>query len=426
LLYQSLVSARGGARYLKFFQRELDRTPTNFEPFASVIVPCRGMDQGLRENLSALFRQDYPRYELIFVADSEDDPALKIVEQLIWGFARELAAADSSGHARVERKRVANVSARIIVAGRAKDCGQKVHNLRATVREVEPACEAFVFVDSDARPRPDWLRSLVAPLADETVGAATGYRWFVPVRGRLASTLRAVWNASIVSALGEDTRRNFCWGGSTAIRRATFERLNVLDEWRGALSDDYALTRALQRARLPIKFVPACLTATHEDCTWRELFEFTTRQLKITRVYAPHLWLIVLVSNLLFCLVFYGGILITSARALRGLPFALPLALIAAIFFLGALKAHLRLRAVAQVLAREGVRLGVGARVAHLSLWMVTSVIYLLNALAAAFSRRITWRGISYELKSHAETVIIAREDETGASHNSSHHSRHD
>jgi cellulose synthase/poly-beta-1,6-N-acetylglucosamine synthase-like glycosyltransferase len=402
LLCQSLVSLRGGTRYLKFFQRELDRSPPDFTPFASVVVPCRGIDQGFRENIAALFRQDYPRYELVFAFDDANDPALSLVEQIERDFNGALADDPP------------RVSSRVVVAGRAESSGQKVHNLRVAVSEVNPACEVLVFVDTDARVRADWLRSLIAPLADRSVGAATGYRWFVPTaRGGISSTLRAVWNASISSALGENVRRNFCWGGSTAIMRETFDRLDILAEWSGALSDDYALTRALQRADLPITFVPRCLTASHEDCSWRELFEFTTRQLKITRVYAPHLWRIVLASNLIFCSVFYGGIVISITRSMRVQSFALPLAFVVMIFVLGALKAHLRLRAVSLILAREGVRVRGFERAAHLTLWTLTAALFLWNALAAAFSRRITWRGITYELKSPTETVIIARADET-------------
>ena len=40
-------------------------------------------------------------------------------------------------------------------------------------------------------------------------------------------------------------------------------------------------------------------------------------------------------------------------------------------------------------------------------LWPLASLIYLYNALCALFSRRIEWRGITYELKSPTETVII-------------------
>ena len=45
---------------------------------------------------------------------------------------------------------------------------------------------------------------------------------------------------------------------------------------------------------------------------------------------------------------------------------------------------------------------------AHLLLWPVASALYLCNALVAV-SRRIKWRGITYELKSATEAVIISR-----------------
>jgi hypothetical protein len=46
---------------------------------------------------------------------------------------------------------------------------------------------------------------------------------------------------------------------------------------------------------------------------------------------------------------------------------------------------------------------------AQVTLWPLASVLYLYNGLAAAVSRRITWRGITYELKSPTETVILSR-----------------
>ena len=389
VVLQSLLSLRGGVRYFDFFRRRLDARRELYMPFASVFVPCRGLDQGLRFNLSALFLQHYPSYELVFVSDRADDSALAVAQSL---------AAEFEGQS------VARV--RFVTAGRATNSGQKVHNLLAAVAEADPSCEVFVFVDTDARTRPDWLRSLVAPLGDESVGAATGYRWFLPVTGGFASHLRSVWNASIASALGPDVWRNFCWGGSTAIRRSTFERLNIRGRWRGTVSDDYALTRALQNAEMQVRFVPACLTASLEDCTFRELVEFTTRQLKITRVYAPHLWRIVLVSNLLFVAFFFGGLLLTALLAAEGLPFAWPLALVSVVFLLGVWKAFFRLRAVALALEDHHARIRAGLW-AHLLLWPLTAVLFLHNALAAGFSRRIVWRGITYELKSPTETEII-------------------
>ena len=178
------------------------------------------------------------------------------------------------------------------------------------------------------------------------------------------------------------------------------------ERWRGTVSDDYALTRVLQAAGLPIRFVPACLTASVEDCTFTELFEFTTRQLKITRVYSPRLWAFVLVSNLLFVAVFFGGLALAAVRAAVGLSFVWPLVIVSVIFLLGLWKAFFRLRAVALVLEEHHGRMRSGVW-AHLLLWPVTAAVFLYNALAAARSRRIVWRGIGYELKSPTETEII-------------------
>ncbi|HEY9284472.1 MAG TPA: hypothetical protein VIP46_13530, partial [Pyrinomonadaceae bacterium] len=78
LLLQSLLSLRGGFRYLSYFRRELAHRPETYAPRASLLVPCRGLDEHLSDNLAALFLQDYPDYEIVFVADSAADPALEV------------------------------------------------------------------------------------------------------------------------------------------------------------------------------------------------------------------------------------------------------------------------------------------------------------------------------------------------------------
>src|SRR5258708_27478235 len=103
------------------------------------------------------------------------------------------------------------------------------------------------------------------------------------------------------------------------------------------------MTRALHKAGLPIKFVPHCLTPSFEACTFRELIEFTTRQLKITRANAPHLWQAALTGSVLFVLVFFGGLALVWARAVTGRSVATPLFLFLGLFVLGAMKSHLRL-----------------------------------------------------------------------------------
>jgi cellulose synthase/poly-beta-1,6-N-acetylglucosamine synthase-like glycosyltransferase len=389
VILQGLSSLRGGFRFLSYVKEQLALPHSEFTPFVSIIAPCRGLDQGLSENLAVLFELDYPAYEIVFVTDAPDDPSIEVIEAI----RREFAV-------------LTNIRSLTVIAGPAEHRGQKVHNLLAAVQKADPASDILVFVDSDARPGPDWLRSLVAPLANESVGAATGYRWFIPEHGGLFSHIRSLWNASIASALGGNREKNFCWGGATAIRRARFDELEIVEHWDGALSDDFAMTRALQAARLPIHFVPQCLTISGEDCGLGEMLEFTTRQLKITRVYAPHLWRAVMIGSIFFCSIFFGGIAWAMRNSLTDGPYLIAAVLLAVMFALGAGKSYLRLRALGMALPHQSREIWRGAWV-HLCLWPFTSALYLYNSLCAAASRRITWRGITYELKSPTKTVII-------------------
>ncbi len=377
-----IKSLRGGLRFSAYVEQETRRALPEFYPFVSVIAPTRGFETGFVENVSPLLTQNYLEYEVLFVFDNPQDPSLPLLQAL---------------------------NARTVISGPATGTGQKVHNLIVAVGQVDPRCEVIVFVDTDARPQTDWLRKLVAPLADETVGASTGYRWFVPEKGGVASRLRGVWNASIASALGAATMKNFCWGGSTAIRRSTFEELKVADHWRGTVSDDFTLTRVLKEAKLPIHFTPHCLVPSVGDCGWDELVEFTTRQIKITRVYASHLWSALLLGSALFAIAFFGGIVLLLVRLWRGESCSVLLSVLILIFALGAAKSFIRWRAVNIPLAdyRAALRRDLAA---HLFLWPFASLLYLYNAIVAGFSRRITWRGITYNLLSPNEAVIISRD----------------
>jgi hypothetical protein len=229
------------------------------------------------------------------------------------------------------------------------------------------------------------------------------------MRTNVASHLQSVWNAAIASSLGAQSDKNFCWGGATALRRATFSALGIAERWQGTVSDDFTITRVLHEAGLPIKFVPQCLTPSPIRSSGREVIEFTTRQLKITRTYASHLWKSVLIGSAIFTLTFFGGIVLVIARAGLGLSFRTPLAILLLLFAMGAVKSHLRLRAVGLVISDRRMRT-LGTTLGHVLLWPIASVLFLYNGLVAAASRRITWRGITYELKSPTETVILARD----------------
>src|SRR5437868_5046840 len=81
-IWLGLISLRGGLRFVHYLKAELANRYPEFTPFVSVFVPCRGIDYGLEENILAIFSQDYPTFEIVFVSDRVDDPALKVIEEL--------------------------------------------------------------------------------------------------------------------------------------------------------------------------------------------------------------------------------------------------------------------------------------------------------------------------------------------------------
>ncbi len=382
LVFLSWKSFTGGVAYLRFFRSRLASERPEDSPTATVFLPCRGIDDGLEANLSAFFGQDHPDFEVIIVVDSVFDVAVPVIRDVL----------------------SRNPNGKLVVAGAAENESQKVHNLREAVLHAEERSKVFVFADSDVRPGTLWLRDLIAPLEDDAVGCATGYRWFVSKRFGFAGELRSVWNASIASALGPNRRSNFCWGGSMAVRCEVFERLSMRDRWRGTLSDDFTMTRAMNDAGLEIEFVPQALCMSIESCGFRELFEFTTRQMKITRVYSPHLWRLSFVGSAMFSLVMVWSIwlLAVSEPATTRFGAAVATVILVSVFSIG--KSVVRLLAVRLVLPKESVD---RQWLAQCTFWMISPLLFLYNSICALFSRTIVWRGIRYELRSPTETVIV-------------------
>jgi ceramide glucosyltransferase len=351
----TLVDGIRAARHMRTFRpRRLSRETI------TVFCPCKGVDPEFDKNIQSIIDQDYPNYEVIFIVESEDDAAYARLREL---------------------------KQKILIAGRAVSEGQKVHNLRYAIPHAG-APDIYVFCDSDARFPHDWLSKLVAPL--DTTNITTGYRWYVAPRFHLPTLLRSVWNASSVSILGSHDR-NFAWGGSTAIHRETFHRLKILDAWRGALSDDYAITRTAQRAGARILFVPECLIPSYGACTFRELLEFTTRQIIITRVYHPGLWRVGFAGHLIFNAAFW--ILLFSHPWLW-----------LSVYSLSAAKSWIRYTAVQTVLPDAALS-------KHGWFYILSSpavaLLYLYNMTASALSTEIVWRQIHYKLVSPNETRVF-------------------
>jgi cellulose synthase/poly-beta-1,6-N-acetylglucosamine synthase-like glycosyltransferase len=401
LFAQSALALIATMRFARYALRGRSARQSRYQPRAAVIVPCRGLEHGFEENIHAILTQDYRDYDVVFVTESENDPAYLALTRLL-----------------KQRRRLAP-STWMVVAGEARNQGQKVHNLLSALDTLSSIgrVEALVFADSDMRPARNWLTELIAPLSDHQVGATTGYRWYLPSKEGeapawdFASTLLSVWNASALSLLGENSR--FAWGGSMAIRRENFDKIGVKERWQGAVSDDYVLTAAVHEQGQRIKFVPQCLVASRSDLTIKDLLEFTTRQMRITRVYSPGVWRLACVSHALFNLTFWGGLLWlagSSLASLPGIPDPSLANLLAGVFILGAVTGVIR-EAVAARLLDAGYR---KKWCANLSLGPVVSLVYLYNVIASARTTRIVWREIVYDLISPGETVILHRPTQRG------------
>lgn len=355
-LLLALLSFRGERARFEYARTRLAvRLPDSACPPASVIVPVKGMDENLKENLLALAAQDYPDFELIVTARAPGDIPEGVVPP----------------------------AARVVIAGGGDPAtGEKITNLIAAVESSRANSELFAFADSDGLVSPAWLRSLAAALAEPDAGLATGYRWHTPRRPDFWSNLRSVWN-SVIAGGFFSANAPFCWGGAMAIRRDTFEKARVRDYWRGAISDDFQLSLAIRNSGLKIAFAPGALTADVSHTGAREFLSWITRQMMVTRVYSPNLWRMALISHVIYC----------ASMILSAVYF--PPAL-AAQLLLGMWKGRNRARLAELSLPLEN-------RWIH-TWWVPLGTWTWLYALvASALGQTIRWRGTSYrigELKS--------------------------
>lgn len=360
LAFRSLAGERLRTAYIQDRLAE----ETKFLPPASVIVPVKGWDEGLRENLAALAALDYPDYELIVVAH---------------------AAADIPPGVLPRR-------AKVVLAHREEaGTSEKVLNLAAAVQAARKRSELFAFADSDGKVTPRWLRALAAPLAEQGVGASTGYRWYMPQRARFWALLRSVWDAVPAGMLGPGNNR-FAWGGAMAMRKETFLAARVFSYWKEAISDDYALSAAVRAAGLTIAYAPGALVPSLEGLSPWRFFTWIRRQMMVTRVYNPEQWWPGLIAHLFYC----GGMAVALAALARG--HGLAWGALAAQLLPGMFKGWRRARLAQAALPEQAAWFRRWGWV-HVAAVPAATWIWLIALVSSAFGSSIEWRGHRYRLK---------------------------
>ena len=355
----------------------------------TLVAPCKGLDPNLRANLLALFRQWYPRYELCFVVEDETDPAIPVIRSL----ARENP----------------QIPHRIVTAGLAHDCGQKVHNLMKAAELIlddrRSPPDVLAFVDSDACPHTEWLARLVEKLAGGKHAVATGYRWYVPATRGWANRLLCAINNTVIGVMGPHGF-NLVWGGAWAIRTNEFKKLGLPAAWQGSLSDDLVVSRLVHDAGLGVGYEPNCLVKSVADFDWSKLGEFLRRQFVVVRVYAPLWWQFGFWTGLLTNLCFWGTLALACNLAANQGPWAIPLAGCVLWYLAGAVRAQLAARAIRPFVVVSNNEYYSVARV-NVWGWPLVSLATWLGIVSGAIGRTIVWRGIRYRLDSAQHTTIL-------------------
>jgi cellulose synthase/poly-beta-1,6-N-acetylglucosamine synthase-like glycosyltransferase len=256
---------------LWYTRRLRPRYQPGYTPSCAVIIPCKGLPRDFERNLRTFLGFDYPSYRVVFVTESENDPAAAVIRKVV-------GSSDRAMH---------------VVAGLATACAQKNYNLLAAVRAAGEA-EVYVFADGDIGPTPGWLRELVLPLSDPAVAVTTGFRWLRAERPSVGPLTHNYINIfiyvlfSVASFVGEVG----LWGGSMAIRKRDFDALDIADLWGRSAVDDMSLSRAVSHAHRTAVMVPTCITNTNDLIqTVRGGVSWFERQIMYLKAYYRGLWL---------------------------------------------------------------------------------------------------------------------------------------
>ena len=169
----ALLVATGAVRLA---QRRRAMVRGTFAPPVSLLKPLHGLEPDLESHLQSFFEQDYPEFEIIFCARTDQDAGLEI--------ARRVAA------------RYPKIRSRFLCSGNAPYANAKVWSLERMQNAASH--RFFVVSDSDVSVTPGYLRAVMAPFAEECVGLVTClYRG---VGGSFWSRLEAVGMSIEMSA----------------------------------------------------------------------------------------------------------------------------------------------------------------------------------------------------------------------------------
>jgi len=346
---------------IRFFRRERAKKLPAFTPPVSLLKPVKGVDFGSRENFASFCVQDYPEYEILFCVNEMSDAAVPVIEQVMKEFPER----------------------RIRILPNAPQIGSnhKVNNLVLLAREARH--DILLQSDGDVRVGPNYVREMVAPFADPSVGVASCFYRGI-AENNVWAELEAVGTASdfFAGALVAEWKEGitFALGASVATTKSWLSRIGGYEALANLLADDYEIGNRIYQAGGKVLLSREPVWTMYPAQGAKGFWEHQVRWARTVRLCRPLSFL---------------GLLFT-----HGLPWAIVAALVAPAAWIGVtyLLAYLILRSVMAWVV--GVW-GVGDDVLQRRIWLVPvrDVLNFAVWLAGFASNRVTWGDLEYVMK---------------------------
>ncbi len=361
---------------LRFFRRERARKLPDYTPPVSLLKAVRGLDFGSYENFASFCRLDYPEYEILFAVNDERDPAMPVIEQVIAEFPG---------------RRV-----RLLVGAEDLGANRKVNKLARLAREAQN--DVLVLTDGDVRVGLNFLREVVAPLADEKTGAVTSFYRGI-VERNLWAELEAVGASSDFFAgvlmAGWTEGIHFGLGASIATTKKWVSKMGGFEAIAGTLADDYELGNRIAKAGGAVMLSREAVWTIYPAQTPTTFWSHQMRWARTIRLLRP--WS-------------YAGLLLT-----QGLPWAVLAALVAPAKWMAA--SYLVAYAVPRFVMAWTVGVwGVRDEVLQRKIWLVPlrDAFYFVIWLASFGSNRITWGNDEYLIRDGQMVPVLAGKPSEG------------
>jgi len=255
------LSALGLASFLRDRPGKLNRVPLaeSHLPPVSILKPLKGIDPEIYESFRSHCQQDYPQFELIFGVSEASDPAVELVRKL--------------------QAKYPGQEIKLIVCDRILGPNVKVSNLAQMLPSAR--FETLLVNDSDIRVPPDYLRNVIGPLADTSVGLVTClYR--AVAAPTLGSRLEALGVSTdfvpgVLAARFLEKGLHFGLGSTLAFRRKDLEAIGGFEQLVDYLADDYELGQRIAATGKRVELGCATVSTFLPPYILREFFRHQLR-----------------------------------------------------------------------------------------------------------------------------------------------------